>query len=52
MGSPDLEPVEGATVDPLLILLIVVVVALSGCGYGTYSTRPIPVQTEVVTAPG
>jgi hypothetical protein len=40
-------------VDLLLILLIVVaVVAMSGWGYGIYSTRAVPVQTEVVAAPG
>lgn len=38
--------------DPLLILLIIVaIIALSGWGYGTYTTRAVPVQTEVVTAP-
>ena len=37
--------------DPLLLLLIIVaVIALSGWGYGTYTTRP-PVTTEVVAAP-
>ena len=39
--------------DPLLILLIIVaVIAVSGWGYGTYTTRAVPVQTEVVSAPG
>lgn len=38
--------------DPLLILLIVVaVIALSGWGYGTYTTRSAPATTEVVAAP-
>jgi hypothetical protein len=40
-------------VDPLLILLIIVaVIAMSGWGYGTYTTRAAPAQTEVVAAPG
>ncbi len=38
--------------DPLLIVLIIVaVIALSGWGYGTYTTRAAPATTEVVTAP-
>jgi hypothetical protein len=38
--------------DPLLILLIIVaIIALSGWGYGTYTTRAVPAQTEIVTAP-
>ena len=38
--------------DPLLLILIIVaVIALSGWGYGTYTTRAAPATTEVVTAP-
>jgi hypothetical protein len=38
--------------DPLLIVLIIVaIIALSGWGYGTYTTRAAPATTEVVTAP-
>jgi len=39
--------------DPLLLVLIIVaIIALSGWGYGTYTTRPAPgATTEVVTAP-
>jgi hypothetical protein len=35
----------------LLLLIIVAVLAMSGWGYGTYTTRAVPAQTEVVTAP-
>jgi hypothetical protein len=38
--------------DPLLILLLIVaVIAFSGWGYGTYTTRAAPANTEVVAAP-
>src|SRR5205823_1242527 len=53
IASPEVKPSrEGTIVDPLLILLIVVaVIALSGWGYGTYTTRAPAASTEVVAAP-